>query len=104
MAVAAMAVRISLGSAGLWCTVFTIPTLMTPLLAGWGGPCSTPVRGAHSGGSGARQVAAVRGGYPALSAEHDVLIAYLLYNQTRFRRMLALASQFGNDELKIPVS
>ena len=31
------------------------------------------------------------------------LIAYLLYNDA-IQAVLALASQFGNDELKIPVS
>jgi len=95
-----MAVRISLGSAGLWWAVFTIPTLLTLRNRG----------PAHALAGGKRAVGAVLGQlrhtlvdirrYPQSMM---FLIAYLLYNDA-IQAVLALASQFGNDELKIPVS
>ena len=95
-----MAVRISLGSAGVWWAVFTIPTLMT-------------LRNrapAHAIPRGQRAVGAVLGQLRHTVADirrypqtMTFLIAYLLYNDA-IQAVLALASQFGNDELKIPVS
>jgi len=94
----AMAVRISLGSAGVWWGVFTIPTLLTlrnraPALLR-----SEPAVAAVLGQL-RRTVADIRR-YPQTMT---FLIAYLLYNDA-IQAVLALASQFGNDELKIPVS
>src|SRR6202035_3175559 len=96
----AMAVRISLSSSGVWWGVFTIPTLMT-------------LRNrvpAHALPRGQRAVAAVLGQLRHTIADirrypqtMTFLIAYLLYNDA-IQAVLALASQFGNDELKIPVS
>ena len=95
-----LAVRISLCSAGLWWAIFTIPTLVA--LRNRGAARSLP--------PGERAVAAV---LKQLSHTlHDVrrfpqtvtfLVAYLLYNDA-IQTVLNLASQFGNDELKIPVS
>jgi MFS transporter, UMF1 family len=94
------AVRISLCSAGTWWAVFTIPTLLALHNRG-------PARVLAAGQSAARTV--------ALQLIHTLrevrrfpqtltfLIAYLLYNDA-IQTVLALASQFGNDELKIPVS
>ena len=94
-----MAVRISLGSAGVWWAVFTIPTLLT-----------LRNRGAHALPGGKRAVRAVLGQLRHTLADIRrypqsmmFLIAYLLYNDA-IQAVLALASQFGNDELKIPVS
>jgi UMF1 family MFS transporter len=95
-----MAVRISLSSAGIWWAVFTIPTLLTLRNRG-------PAREAPTGG---RAVGAVLGQLRHTLADirrypqsMTFLIAYLLYNDA-IQAVLALASQFGNDELKIPVS
>ncbi len=62
----AMAVRISLGSAGVWWAVFTIPTLLTLRNRG---PAKTLPKAKTRGGSGARATAPHAGGYPALSAD-----------------------------------
>ena len=92
----AMAVRISLGSAGMWWAVFTIPALLA--LRNRAKPVEQRAVGAvlvqlrHT-------VADIRR-YPQTML---FLIAYLLYNDA-IQAVLALASQFGNDELKIPVS
>ncbi len=94
----AMAVRISLGSAGLWWAVFTIPTLLTLRNRAPALPRSEPALGAVLGQL-RRTVADIRR-YPQTMT---FLIAYLLYNDA-IQAVLALASQFGNDELKIPVS
>jgi MFS transporter, UMF1 family len=96
----AMAVRISLSSAGVWWAVFTIPTLLALRDRG-------PARVLPPGRS--RVSAAVR------QLEHTLrdvrrypqaltfLIAYLLYSDA-IQTVLAVAAQFANDELKIPVS
>jgi UMF1 family MFS transporter len=96
----AMAVRISLGSSGVWWGVFTIPTLIA-------------LRNrapAHALPPGKRALGAVLGQLRRTVADirrypqtMTFLIAYLLYNDA-IQAVLALASQFGNDELKIPVS
>jgi UMF1 family MFS transporter len=96
----ALAVRISLCSAGIWWALFTIPTLLALRNRG-------PAR-ALPPGKGAirtaidqlrRTVREIRR-YPQTTT---FLIAYLLYNDA-IQAVLAMASQFGNDELKIPVS
>ncbi len=92
----AMAVRISLGSAGVWWAVFTIPTLMT--LRNRAKPVAQRAVGAVFGQL--RHTLADIRRYPQTML---FLIAYLLYNDA-IQAVLALASQFGNDELKIPVS
>ncbi len=93
----AMAVRISLGSAGVWWAVFTIPTLLTLRNRSLPGG-QRAVAGAVFGQL--RHTLADIRRYPQTMM---FLIAYLLYNDA-IQAVLALASQFGNDELKIPVS
>jgi UMF1 family MFS transporter len=95
-----MAVRISLCSAGVWWGIFTIPTLMALRNRG-------PARVLRSGQSALSTVLKQLGHtisevrkYPQTAL---FLIAYLLYNDA-IQTVLTLASQFGNDELKIPVS
>ena len=95
-----LAVRISLSSSGLWWAVFTIPTLLALRNRG---PAKI-LRDGHSAirhtlGQLANTVRHVRG-YPETIT---FLVAYLLYNDA-IQAVLALASQFANDELKIPVS
>src|SRR6202030_1853349 len=91
---------ISLCSAGVWWAGFTIPTLLTLRNRG-------PARVLAAGQSAIRTV--------TLQLVHTIrevrrfpqtftfLIAFLLYNDA-IQTVLTLASQFGNDELKIPVS
>ncbi|MSV34881.1 MAG: MFS transporter [Bryobacterales bacterium] len=95
-----MAVRISLGSAGVWWAVFTIPALLVLRSR----PASRQVQG------GNRAAGAVLGQLRHTIADirryrqtMTFLIAYLLYNDA-IQAVLALAAQFGSDELKIPVS
>ena len=92
----AMAVRISLGSSGVWWAIFTIPTLLT--LRNRAKPMAGRAVGAVFGQL--RHTLADIRRYPQTML---FLIAYLLYNDA-IQAVLALASQFGNDELKIPVS
>ena len=96
----ALAVRINLASAGVWWAVFTIPTLLT--LRNRGSQRKAPAGGRAVGavlGQLRRTVADIRR-YPQTML---FLAAYLLYNDA-IQAVLALAAQFGNDELKIPVS
>ncbi len=95
-----LAVRISLSSAGVWWAIFTIPTLLTIRNRG-------PARSLPPGQRAVRAVLSELGNtfrdlrnYPETLI---FLIAYLLYNDA-IQTVIALASQFGNDELKIPVS
>ena len=93
------AVRISLASAGLWWALFSIP----PLLA-------LRDRGrARARTPGQSPVAAVLKQLGHTLAEvrrfpqtMRFIIAFLLYNDA-IQTVIALATQFGNDELKIPV-
>lgn len=96
----ALAVRISLGLAGVWWGVFTIPALLT-----------LRNRGREQAPAFTRKVFAgvflqlgqtIKGirRYPQTAL---FLVAFLLYNDA-IQAVLALASQFGNDELKIPIS
>lgn len=96
----AMAVRISLGSAGVWWAVFTIPTLMTLRNRA---PAQAIPRGQRAVGAVLGQLRHTLADIRRYPQTMMFLIAYLLYNDA-IQAVLALASQFGNDELKIPVS
>ena len=96
----AMAVRISLSSAGVWWGVFTVPTLLA--LRNRGHAKIVPEGRSAIGvvfGQLKHTLRDVRR-YPEAMT---FLIAYLLYNDA-IEAVLALVTQFGNDELKIPVS
>jgi UMF1 family MFS transporter len=96
----AMAVRISLSSAGIWWGLFTIPTLVTLRDRG-AARALPPGQSAVQAALGQlRHTAREIRRYPQTTT---FLIAYLLYNDA-IQAVLALASQFGNDELKIPMS
>lgn len=96
----AMAVRISLSSAGLWWAVFALPSFG-----------ALHNRGpAHVLGAGQSAVAAMLSQLAQTAREVRLypqtlkfIIAFLLYNDA-IQTVIALASQFGHDELKIPVS
>jgi UMF1 family MFS transporter len=93
-----LAVRISLSSAGAWWALFTIPTLITLHNRG---PAHRLARGQSAVVAAVRQLAHTIkevGRYPQTTV---FLIAYLLYNDA-IQTVIALSSQFGSDELKIP--
>ena len=93
-----LAVRISLCSAGVWWAVFTIPTLIALHNRG---PAHRLARGQSAVATAVRQLAHTIkevGRYPQTAI---FLIAYLLYNDA-IQTVIALSSQFGSDELKIP--
>jgi UMF1 family MFS transporter len=95
-----MAVRISLCSAGAWWAVFTIPVLLALRNRG---PARSLPPGASALMTALRQL---RGTFRELRTYREAfafLIAYLLYNDA-IQAVLALATQFGSDELKMPVS
>ena len=95
----AMAVRISLSSAGVWWAVFTIIPLVTlrnrPSM-------HFPAPGENRLTSGFKQLSGTlkdMGNYPQTLT---FLVAYLVYNDA-IQTVITLSSQFGNDELKIPL-
>ncbi|MGH9559553.1 MAG: MFS transporter, partial [Bryobacteraceae bacterium] len=95
-----MAVRISLSSAGVWWAVFTIPTILRLRNRG-------PARALPPGENALAMVVKQLGRtlsevrrYPQAML---FLAAYLLYNDA-VQAVLTLASQFGSDELKLPMS
>jgi UMF1 family MFS transporter len=93
-----MAVRISLSSAGVWWAVFTIPTLIAVHNRG---PAHRLARGQSALVTSVRELVHTLkevGRYPQTTV---FLIAYLLYNDA-IQTVIALSSQFGSDELKIP--
>ncbi len=93
-----MAVRISLSSAGVWWAVFTIPTLIALHNRG---PAHRLERGHSALATTVQQLAhslKSLGHFPQAAL---FLVAFLLYNDA-IQTVIALASQFGSDELKIP--
>jgi UMF1 family MFS transporter len=96
----AMAVRISLSSAGVWWAVFTIPTLLA--LRDRGAARALPP-GRSAVGVAARQLGQTLRHVRSYPQALTFLIAFLLYNDA-IQTVLAVAAQFANDELKIPVS
>ncbi|MEO8029082.1 MAG: MFS transporter, partial [Bryobacteraceae bacterium] len=95
-----MAVRISLASAGVWWALFTVPALIrlrnrAPARVNLSGQSVLTVGFTQL----FRTLAHLRG-FPQTLL---FLSAYLLYNDA-IQTVISLASQFGNDELKIPLS
>jgi MFS transporter, UMF1 family len=96
----AMAVRISLGSTGVWWAVFTVPAL----LALRNRSASRKMQpGQRAAGAVLSQLRHTIADIRRYRQTMTFLIAYLLYNDA-IQAVLALAAQFGSDELKIPVS
>ncbi len=95
-----MAVRISLCSAGGWWALFTI----LPLLRVHNrGPEHVLAAGQSAIATVARQLAHTIGEMRRYPQTMRFVIAFLLFNDA-IQTVIALASQFGNDELKIPIS
>jgi UMF1 family MFS transporter len=94
------AVRISLASAGAWWALFALIPLAT-LRA------RQPARRLPPGGRlavvGFRQAARTLAGLPRYPHTFLFLVAYLLYNDG-IQTVIALSSQFGQEELGLPVS
>jgi UMF1 family MFS transporter len=95
-----LAVRISLCSAGVWWAIFTIPTLVTLRNRG---PARTLAKGQSAVATVLKQLSHTVRDVRQYPQTMTFLIAYLLYNDA-IQTVITLASQFGNDELKIPVS
>jgi len=96
----AMAVRISLSSAGIWWGAFTIPTLLALRDRG---PARVLPPGQSAVSLAARQLGHTLRDMRRFPEALTFLIAFLLYNDA-IQTVLAVAAQFANDELKIPVS
>jgi UMF1 family MFS transporter len=93
-----MAVRISLSSAGAWWAIFTIPTLMTLHNRG---PAHTIPLGKSALATTIEQLAHSLKSLSHYPQAALFLVAFLLFNDA-IQTVIALASQFGADELKIP--
>ena len=96
----ALAVRISLSSAGVWWALFTIPTLLALHNRG---PARHLPPGQSMLAASVRQLSHTLKDVRQYPETMTFLAAYLLYNDA-IQAVLALATQFGSDELKIPVS
>src|SRR5262249_17910997 len=95
-----LAVRICLCSAGVWWGIFTIPTILELRNRG---PARQLAAGQSAIATILNQLAHTLRDVRRYPQTMTFLIAYLLYNDA-IQTVLNLASQFGNDELKIPVS
>jgi len=95
-----MAVRISICSAGVWWALFTIPMLLR--VHNRGAAHVLPA-GQSAIATMLRQLAHTIGQMRRYPQTMRFVIAFLLYNDA-IQTVIALASQFGNDELKIPIS
>lgn len=96
----ALAVRISLASAGVWCLLFTVPVLFALRNRA---PARVPPPGQNRVALAFRQLAHTlkhARGYPQTLL---YLAAYMIYNDA-IQTVLAVAGQFGTDALKIPIS
>lgn len=96
----AMAVRISLCSAGGWWAAFTIP----PLLALHDrGPARVLAAGQNAITTMLNEMARTLREMRQYPQTLTFIAAFLLYNDA-IQTVIALATQFGHDELKIPIS
>jgi len=96
----AMAVRISLGSAGVWCMVFTIPVLLALRNRA---PARIPPPGQNPVVIAFRQLAHTLKDARRFPQTLLFLAAYMVYNDA-IQTVLAVAGQFGTDALGIPIS
>jgi UMF1 family MFS transporter len=96
----AMAVRISLSSAGVWWAAFTIPPLVTLRNHG---PARLLAAGQNAIATMLRQLAHTFREVRRYPQTLTFIVAFLLYNDA-IQTVITLASQFGHDELKMPVS
>lgn len=96
----AMAVRISLGSAGLWWAAFTIPSIL--ILRNRGAAHTLPP-GQSAVGTAFRQLKHTIRNIRQYPMTLRFLIAYLLYNEA-IQTVFLEAAPFANRELGIPIA
>lgn len=96
-----MAVRISLASAGVWWAVFTVPPLLN--LSNRSSARQVPAPEQNAIASVLRHLGNTLGEVRNYPQALTFMAAFLLYNDA-IQTVIALASQFGHDELKIPMS
>ena len=96
----ALAVRISLASAGAWWALFTIPVLLS---LGNRGPARVPPPGQNRIAVAFRQLSHTVRDTRRYPQTLLFLAAYMIYNDA-IQTVLAVAGQFGSDGLKIPIS
>lgn len=94
------AVRISLGSAGLWWAVFTLVPLATLKTRQ---PILTLPEGEHYISAGFKQLRTTFLSIRKYPQTFLFLAAYLLYNDG-IQTVIALSSQFGQEELGLPIT
>ncbi|HXP87771.1 MAG TPA: MFS transporter [Bryobacteraceae bacterium] len=94
------AVRVSLCSAGVWWAIFTVPALLA--LRNRGRARALPP-GQSMIGAAVRQLAHTVRGIRRYRQTMIFLAAYLLYKDA-IETVVAVSTQFANDELKMPVS
>ena len=95
-----LAVRISLGSAGVWCMGFTIPVLLALRNRA---PARVPPAGKNPVVIAFRQLAHTLRDARRFPQTLLFLAAYMIYNDA-IQTVLAVAGQFGTDALGIPIS
>ncbi len=96
----ALAVRISLASAGAWWALFTIPVLLALRNRG---PARVPPPGRNRVAVAFRQLSHTVRDTRRYPQTLLFLAAYMIYNDA-IQTVLAVAGQFGSDGLKIPIS
>lgn len=96
----AMAVRISLASAGVWCVVFTIPVLLALRNRA---PSRVPPPGQNRVAVAFRQLSHTLRDTRRYPQTLLFLAAYLIYNDA-IQTVLAVAGQFGSDGLGLSIS
>ncbi len=96
----ALAVRVSLASAGAWWALFTVPVLLALRNRG---PARVPPPGQNRVAVAFRQLAHTLRDTRRYPQTLLFLIAYMIYNDA-IQTVLAVAGQFGSDGLKIPIS
>lgn len=96
----AMAVRISLASAGVWWGVFALVPMFGLRNRE---PVRRPEKGEHVLSKGFLQLLHTLKGMRGYPQTLTFLVAYMIYNDA-IQAVISLAGQFGSDELKIPMS
>jgi len=96
----AMAVRISLASAGVWCVLFTVPVLFALRNRP---PARVPPPGQNRLAAAFRQLAHTLRDTRRYPQTLLFLAAYMIYNDA-IQTVLSVAGQFGSDGLKLPIS
>ena len=96
----ALAIRISLGVAGLWWAGFTLIPLLTLRNRV---PLRKPPAGEHLMGVGFRQIYKTLRELPRFPQTLMFLLAYLIYNDA-IQAVITLSAQFGSEELHMPMS